>query len=192
MNKRIFLSALAIFMMVGSGLGLAQMMGPGQHMYGGQGSAAEQQQIQQTIPYPGYPPMMGYGYGMSPGMMGYGMGPGMMGGYGYGMGPGMMGYGHGMQHGMMHGYGYPGMMGYGMGPGQWGGCGGWYPGTSGEYAEKFNKALDETQELRRKMHSLQFEYGEALRNPDISEEKKKEMAEELYELREEIHKKMHP
>jgi len=29
------------------------------------------------------PGMMGYGYGMGPGMMGYGMGPGMM-GYGYG------------------------------------------------------------------------------------------------------------
>ncbi|MDA8141729.1 MAG: periplasmic heavy metal sensor [Desulfobacteraceae bacterium] len=39
--------------------------------------------------------MMGYGYGMGPGMMGYGMGPGMMGyGQGYGMGPGMM-YGYG-------------------------------------------------------------------------------------------------
>jgi hypothetical protein len=67
------------------------------------------------------PGMMGYGYGMGPGMMyggrgmmgyGYGMGPGMMYGgqgmmgYGYGMGPGMMGYGYG--RGPRYGQGYPG------------------------------------------------------------------------------------
>jgi hypothetical protein len=188
MKKRI-LTALAVFMVIGTGLGFAQMMGSGQHMYGGQSTQTEQQQPQQANPYQGYPTMMGYGYGMGPGMMGqgyggYGMGPGMMGGYGYGMGPGMMGgYGHGM---------HPGMMGYGMGPGQWGGCGGGgYPGATGEYVEKYNKALDETQELRRKMHSLQFEYGEALRNPEISAEKKKVMSEELFELHEKIRQKMH-
>jgi hypothetical protein len=162
MKKKIFLTALAMVVTIGAGLGFAQMMGSGQHMYGGQGTEQGQQQTEQATPEQAYPPMMGYGYGMGPGMMG-----------GYGMGPGMMGYGRGM---------HPGMMG---------GCGGWYPGATGEYAEKFNKALDETQELRRKMHSLQFEYGEALRNPDISAEKKEEMAEELYELREEIHRKMH-
>ena len=176
MKKRI-LTALAVFMVIGTGLGFAQMMGSGQHMYGGQSTQTEQQQPQQANPYQGYPTMMGYGYGMGPGMMGQGYG-------GYGMGPGMMGgYGHAM---------HPGMMGYGMGPGQWGGCGGGgYPGATGEYVEKYNKALDETQELRRKMHSLQFEYGEALRNPEISAEKKKVMAEELFELHEKIRQKMH-
>jgi hypothetical protein len=61
------------------------------------------------------PWMMGYGYGMGPGMMhGYGMGPGMMGGYGGGYCPYYgRGYGYGMGPGMMGpGYGY----GYGYGP----------------------------------------------------------------------------
>ena len=232
MKKKIFLTALAVVMTTGTGTGFAQMMGSGQHMYGGQGTGhgqemmegTGQQQVnpqapQQNYPYQMYPGMTGYGYGMGPGMMGqgyggYGMGPGMMGGYGYGMGPGMMGYGqgmgsgmmgYGMGPGMMGGYGYgmgpgmmgyghgmhPGMMGYGMGPGMMGGCGGGYPGATGESAEKYNKALNETQELRRKMHSLQFEYGEALRNPEISDEKKKEMAAELSEVHEKIRQKMH-
>ena len=63
------------------------------------------------------PHMMGYGYGMGPGMMGPGMmGHGMM-GHGM-MGHGMMGHGM-MGHGMM-GHGMMGntmmMPGYGMGP----------------------------------------------------------------------------
>jgi hypothetical protein len=94
------------------------------------------------------------------------------------MPPGMMSYG-------MGGYGH------GLGPGQWGGCGGWRPGAKGENAEKYNKALDETHELRRKLHALKFEYNEALRNPEILAEKKQEMAEELHELHEQIHRKMH-
>ena len=202
MKKKFFLTALAAVMTIGTGTGFAQMMGSGQHMYGGQGTApgpemmegAEQQAAppaqQKNYPYQMYPGMMGPGYGgygMGPGMMGqgyggYGMGPGMMGGYG--MGPGMMGHGYGMGPGMMGGYGM-------MGPGKWGGSGGWHPGAAGESAEKYNKALDETQELRRKMHSLQFEYGEALRNPEISDEKKKEMAAELSEVHEKIRQKMH-
>jgi hypothetical protein len=128
----------------------------------------------------------GYGgYGMGPGMMGgyggygYGMGPGMMGGYGgYGMGPDMMGGGHGygMGPGMMGGYGMgPGMMGLGMHHGMMGGYGcGMGLGMMGYYSpEQYEKQfkenqdfLNETKELRKKMHALKFDYAEALRNPE--------------------------
>ena len=154
-----------------------------------------------------YPYGMGYGmmggYGMGPGMMGYGMGPGMMGGYG--MGPGMMGYG--MGPGMMGGYGMgSGMMGYGMGSGMMGGYGMGY-GMMGEYGrghgrrfgmgggqwtvdpEKYNKFLDETMPLRKKIHDKQFDYCEAARNPKTSRETLMKMEKELFELRQQMHEK---
>lgn len=215
MKKLFYLTLLAMFLASTTGIAMAQMMGGGQHMYGSPAAESGEQEASRARQQ-GYPGMMGgYGSGMPPGMMGYGMGPGMMGGCGCGSGPAMMGHGWGVHHGpcggygmwpgmMGHGYGLPqGMMGYGMGgygqgmgpgmmgPGQWGGCGGWYPGAKGEYAEKYNKALDETQELRRKLHALKFEYNEALRNPEIPTEKKQEMAQELHELNEQIHRKMH-
>jgi len=114
----------------------------------------------------------------NPGYGGYGMGPGMMGGYGYGMGPGMMGGygGYGMGPGMMGGHGMgPGMMGYGMHHGMMGsyGCG-MGPGMMGyfspeQYENQFKQNqdfLNETKELRKKMHALKFDYAEALRNPE--------------------------
>jgi hypothetical protein len=208
MKRKIFITALAVSLIIGTGMSFAQMMGggPGPAMMEGtdQQQAAPPAQ-QQNSPYQMYPGMMGPGYGgydmgsgmMGPGYGGYGMGPGMMGpGYGgYGMGPGMMGPGYG-GYGMGPGMMGPGYGGYGMGPGmmgpgQWGGCGGWYQGGPGEYGEKYNKALEETRELRRQLNVLQFDYYEALRNPNITTEKKKDMAKEIFELNEKIRQKMH-
>jgi hypothetical protein len=168
MKKTILVTTIAI--MLAAVPAMAQMMGSGQQMM-------EQQQVQQTDPatggqnYPqhmnpgmmggyGYGPgMMGGGYGYGPGMMGgaYGMGPGMMGG-GYGYGPGMMAgaYGYGMHHGMMSGYGCgmgPGMMGY------------YSPEQYEKQFKKNQKFLDETQGLRKKLHTLKFDFAEARRNP---------------------------
>jgi hypothetical protein len=168
MKKTILVTTIAI--MLAAVPAMAQMMGSGQQMM-------EQQQVQQTDPatggqnYPqhmnpgmmggyGYGPgMMGGAYGMGPGMMGggYGYGPGMMGG-GYGYGPGMMAgaYGYGMHHGMMSGYGCgmgPGMMGY------------YSPEQYEKQFKKNQKFLDETQGLRKKLHTLKFDFAEARRNP---------------------------
>jgi hypothetical protein len=158
MKKTILVTTIAI--MLAAVPAMAQMMGSGQQMM-------EQQQVQQTDPatggqnYPQHmnPGMMGGGYGYGPGMMGggYGYGPGMMGG-GYGMGPGMMGggYGYGMHHGMMGGYGCgmgPGMMGY------------YSPEQYEKQFKKNQKFLDETQGLRKKLHTLKFDFAEARRNP---------------------------
>ena len=155
MKKRILFTTIAL--MLAAVPAMAQMMGSGQQMM-------EQQQVQQSDPATGG---QNYPQHMNPGMMGgYGYGPGMMGG-GYGMGPGMMGggvYGYGMHHGMMGGYG--------MGPGMMGGCG-MGPGMMGYYSpEQYEKQfkenqkfLDETQGLRKKLHTLKFDFAEARRNP---------------------------
>jgi hypothetical protein len=155
------------------------------------------------------PGMMGggYGYGMNPGMMGggygYGMGPGMMsGGYGCGINPGSMGgHGYGMHQGMMGGYGKgSGMLGggYGMHQGMMGGYG--YgrgsqmmsPETEKqykEYNEKTNQFLDETRELRKDLHSLKFEYHEALRSTTGPSEKLDKMRREMFDLHLKINNK---
>ncbi len=213
MKKTIIVAGLTI--LLAAAPAMSQMMGDGQDAKSGQ-QMMEQQQMQQTAPaggqnYPQYmnPGMMGsYGYGMGPQMMGsgYGMNPGMMGGgYGYGMMPNMMGYGmgpgmmggqgygmgRGMGPGMMQGYGYPGMMGgYGMGCGM-------YPGMMGygsqedykKYKEKQKKFLKETKELRRKLHSIKFDFNEEARNPEANREKLQKMGKEIYELYEKIRRK---
>ena len=72
------------------------------------------------------------------------MNPGTMGGHGYGMHPGMM-------------------RGYGMGPGMRG----YY--SPEQYEKQFKEHqdfLDETRELRKKLHTLKFDFAEARRNPD--------------------------
>ena len=127
--------------------------------------------------------MMGYGgYGMmGQGMMGYGghggMHPGMM------MGPGMMGYGGcGMMQGMgpgMMGYGGSGMMGYGMGPGM----------MRGYDAKAFEQFMNDTRDLRKKMHNLKFEYSEAVRNPDTKQEDIVKLEKEMWELKKKIYDK---
>jgi hypothetical protein len=103
---------------------------------------------------------------MHPGMMGcYGMGPGMMmGGYGmmgsYGMGP--------MKRRMMEEY--------------WG-EGGMKPFRSPEQYDKF---LDATRDMRKKMHDLRFEYGEMMRNPATTMGDLKKKEQEMTELRRKI------
>jgi len=177
MKKTVLVASLMLIL--ASGPAMAQRMGGGS-MMGGQATPQmmEQQQTQQSAP----PESQYYNQYMYPGMMGnygYGMGTGMMGGYGgYGMGPGMMG-GYGMGPGMMGGYGGygmgPGMMGFDMHQGMMGsyGCG-MGPGMMGYYSpEQYGKQfkenqdfLNETKELRKKMHALKFDYAEALRNPE--------------------------
>jgi hypothetical protein len=153
MKRFLIISALVIFLVAAN---CYAQMGPG--MMGGS----------KQNPEPPYP--WSQGYGMGPGMMGgYGMGPGMM---GWGMHPGMMG-GYGMGPGMMGGYGMgPGMMGgYGMGP-----------GMMYDYQPEMQKFLDDTVELRKKIHMKKFEYFEATRNPKTTREKIIGLQKELQEL----------
>jgi len=159
--KRIFLISIIVVALI-AGAGYAQMM--------------EQQQQSSEGSQPGYPCQMG------PGMMGgYGWGPGMMGGYG--MGPGMMG-GYGWGPGMMGGYGMgPGIMGgYGMGPGMTGGYG--YG-----YSKEQQKFLDDTADLRRELHSKQFDYNEARRDPKAKTETLEKLANEIRGLQRKIYEK---
>ena len=101
----------------------------------------------------------------------YGMYPGMMGGYGHVMGPQMMGgYGYGMG---------PGMMGY----------------NSPEQYEKQLKEnqdfLNETKELRKKMHTLRFDYAEALRNPETNKKDLERLNAEMESILKQIYEKKH-
>ena len=198
MNRIIMLAGLALILAAAPAM--AQMMNPGQHMTQQQQAAMHQQkaamqqqqqgtqQQQYYNPYQMNPGMMGgYGYGMGPQMMGgsgYGMGPQMMGGYGYGMHPNMMGgYGYGMHPNMMGGWGHHGMhqmmSGWGMPP-----CTG-LQGPS-KTNEEYTKFLDDTREDRRKLHSLMFDYGEAMRSPEPDKEKLQEMEKEMFELRDKL------
>jgi len=204
MKKTILVTSLAL--LLATAPAMAQTMGGGQ-MMGGQGGQTPQQmmgqqQMQQTAPTGGQyynqymnPGMMGgYGYGMNPQMMGnsgYGMGPGMMGGCGYGMGSQMMGnHGSGMGPQMMGGYGMGSQMmgnyGYGAGPQAM------TPEVKKqykEYNEKTNRFLDETKGLRKELHSLKFEYHEALRITPEPNEKLDKMRREMFDLHQKIYNK---
>jgi peptidoglycan hydrolase CwlO-like protein len=70
----------------------------------------------------------------------------MMGNYGYGMNPGMMG-GYGMGIG-------PKIMGY------------YSPEQYEKQYKKFQGFLNDTRELRKKLHTLKFDFAEAQRNPN--------------------------
>ena len=83
------------------------------------------------------------------------------------------------------------MDGYGMGPQMMGSCGMHMPfgGMSGPYFssnEEFTKFLDNTKDLRRKMHALMFEFSEAARSTDPDKEKLQAIVKEMNELRTEI------
>ncbi len=80
-----------------------------------------------------------------------------------------------MGPGMMHGYGY------GMGPGMM--YGGW------GYDEDTKKFLDETKELRRKIHDKMFDYMEAARDPETSGEDIKKLRKEIWDLKKELWEK---
>ncbi len=207
MKKTIFITSLTLFLAAAPAM--AQTMGGGQ-MMGGQDARSNQQmmgqqQMQQTAPTGG----QNYSQYMNPGMMsayGYGMGPQMMGNYGYGMNQGMMGGGYGGNgYGMMHN-----MMGYGMEPGMMGGYGyrmgpqmmGNYGYGTGpqmmnpeaekqykEYNEKINQFLDETKELRKELHSLKFDYHEALRSTPEPNDKLDKMRRDMFDLHQKIHNK---
>jgi hypothetical protein len=180
MKKTLLLTALTLALVFSSGAGAQMMEGSGGHHPKGPES-------QENYPCRMYPGMMeGYGYGMGPGMMGgYGMGPGMMGGYGWGcgMGPGMMGgYGYGMGLGRMgrHRMHMPGACyGYGYGMGEEG----------FESPEKYQKFMDETKDLRKKLHDLRFDYREKMRNPKTTMKDKMEMEKEMFDLMQKIQEK---
>lgn len=119
---------------------------------------------------------MGQGHMMGEGMMGnmggYGMGPGMMGGM---MGQGHMG-GYGMMGpGMMGGYGY-GSMGYD-------------PEAYKKYQEEYQKYLDDTAGLRKKLHNKKFEYFEAMRNPETKRDDIIKLEKELRDLQWDVYEK---
>ena len=127
---------------------------------------------------------------MGPGMMGYGgcgmMGPGMMGHMGGIMGRshigGMMGHGG---CGMM-GPGMRGHMGGMMGPGMMG-YGGY--GSQDYDPEAFQKYLDDTADLRKKLHNKKFEYFETVRKPDANRETVMKLEKEILDLKWEIYEK---
>lgn len=182
MKKTIVVTSVAL--LLATAPAMAQMMGSGSSsgMMGGQDDRStqqmmEQQQVQQTAPTKGqnYSPQY-----MTPGMMGgygYGMGPGMMGNYGYGMGPGMMG-GYGMGPGMMGNYGYgmgPGMMGY------------YSPEQYEKHFKEHQKFLNDTHDLRKKLHTLKFDFVEAQRNPDTKRKDLEKMNAEMENIWKQIY-----
>ncbi len=128
------------------------------------------QQAKMTGNKPGM--MMGGGMGMKGNMMGSGMmggkmmmGPGMMGGNMM-MGPGMMG------GNMMMG---PMMMGPGMGM---------------QNMKRYNRFMNKTKELRRKLYDMGFDYGEAMRNPKTTIGDLQRMRQEMIKLQRQIMRKM--
>ena len=160
--KRVFIITVLIVGFAAT-YGFAQMH---EGMMGRQNQQQTSQTPQQGWYYP-YPQMMGPGM-----MMGWScpcsqmMGGSMMGSVM--MGRGMMGAG------MMG----PGMMGYGMGP-----CKGGYN------TESYQKFLNETADLRRKLHNKKFEYFEALRNPKTKTETITKLEKEIQELQGKIYEK---
>jgi hypothetical protein len=142
--------------------------GYGGHMTGSGMMGSTTQEDDTSAVAPGYGGHM-TGSGMTGGMMGSGM-------MGYGSGYGMMSpcmMGGGMMQGMM-GSGYTGhmmgseMMGFGM------------MGYGSE--EELRRFLDETVEIRREINSRQFEFSEALRNPDTTLETLMKLKKEILEL----------
>jgi len=109
---------------------------------------------------------------LSIGAVAFAHGPGWGGqtGYGYGgytMGPGMMGSGYG---------------GYMMGPGYGSHM---YGNTSGDN----QKFLDETTALRKELNKKQFEYTEAVRNPNTDETTIAKLQQEITDLQGKITEK---
>ena len=170
MNKTILTTFLALSLVLATGTVKAQMGGGPGMMTGNQEQPDTSKETPPNCPNMGYPGMMG-GYGMGPGMMdGYGMGPGMM--RGYGMGPGMMrGYGN---------WGRPGCNCYGH----------YGRGRHGFVSpEKYRKFMDETRDLRKKLHDLRFDYREMARDPKADQEKLAKLEKEMDDLQRQIWEK---
>ncbi len=159
MKKTILATVLALSMVAGTAIAQQNM-----------NMGMEGQGMQQ-----GQGMMMGRGMGQ--GMMGGGMGQGMM---GRGMGPGMMGRGMMMQGHM----GCMNMMGRGMGMGMMGG------GMMGNMtADNQKEFMDDTTEMRKKMHMMRFEYMEAMRNPKTTLEDIGNMEQDMLDIRKDMMKK---
>lgn len=109
------------------------------------------------------------------GMMGNMMGSGMMGGKMM-MGPGMMRPGM-MGGNMMMG---PGM----MGPVMMG------PGMGMQNMKRYNRFMNKTKELRRKLYDMGFDYGEAMRNPKTTIGDLQRMRKEMGRLQRQIMRQM--
>jgi hypothetical protein len=182
--KKIVLAIIALPFLA-TGPVIAQTMGSGGM---GPGMMTESQQQLSNVPNQTYLQhmqanpqanmMMNRGYGMMGGgsnMMGnYGMMP-MMGG-GYGMTPCTTGGSYNMMrhNGMMSMMGGLGMM--------------QTPGL--DNLKKYETFAKETRNLRKKLHDLMFDYGEARWNPDTTVGELNKMAEEMNQLRQDIQKKM--
>jgi len=169
MKKTMYLATILFAVLITAWSVDAQMMGGGQKMMQQSGGQQENMpQVQKDEPFMMHPGMMGC-YGMGPGMMmGSGMGPGMM--MGGGMGPGMMmGGGMGQMHRHM-------MEEYGWGPGM----------NRFDSPEQYEKFLDATKDMRKKMHDLRFEYGEMMRNPTTTMGDLKKMEQEMFNLQKKI------
>jgi len=102
--------------------------------------------------------MMGYGYGMGPGMMGYG---------GYGMGPGMMGYGYGPGYGRYDRGNYPADLSR----------------EDGQRLEQArDKFFDETRTLRDQIQDKQFALNTELDNANPDKAKVAELQKSISKL----------
>lgn len=101
--------------------------------------------------------------------------------YGQGMmGSGVVGQGM-MTQGRM---GFMNMMGHGMGMGMMGG--GIMFNMAPEDQQKF---MDDTKEMRKKMHTMHFEYMEAMRNPKTSLGDITDMEQKMFDIRKDMIKK---
>jgi len=151
---------ILITLLIGGLLSAYSYAQMGQGHMMGQGMMGSQNQQSAGTPYDG-------GYYPCPQMMG----PGMMGGYG--MGPGMMG-------GMM-GPGMMGHMGGMMGPGGY--------GMQGSDPAAYQKYLNDTTELRKKLHNKKFEYFEAARNSDMKRETLMKLEKEILDIQWDLYEK---
>lgn len=151
---------------------IAQTMGSGGMQ---PGMMAERQQQMSNVPNQAYlrhmqaNMMINSDYGMM------GSGNNMMGG-GYGMTPCTTGGAYNM---MSHNGMMPMMGGLGMMHAQ-----------GFDNLKKYETFAKETRDLRKKLHNLMFDYGEARWNPSTTVGDLNKMAEEMNELRQDIQKKM--
>ncbi len=165
MKKFLMAMMLAMVMTLGVGIGNAQMMNP--QTKGNPGLQKDMNRQMQSGN------MMGLG---GTGMMGSNMMGNMMGSGGMGMMNcpmmgNMMGSG-GM--GMMN---YP-MMGFAVG------------GQSRQQVANYEKFINDTREMRRKLNNMRFDYKEAMWNPKTSLKNLRDMAERIGKLQMEIQQKM--
>ena len=167
--KKTILAVIAIAFL-GTAPAFAQtMMGSGEM---GPGMMTERQQQGTNAPDQEYLRHMQTRMMNSYGMMG--------GGYNmmdnYGMGPCSVGESYNMKgnYGMMPMMGGPGMMHH----------------LGLDNYKKYGTFAKESRDLRKKLHDLMFDYGEARWNPDTTVGELNKMAEEMKQLRQDIQKKI--